>query len=134
MKYATGSAFRAAIEDRLSGLSEPERVRRRKAIAFDRFLARLASNDQDLWLVKGGVALEMRFGGLARATRDLDLGWAKDADAIDRAILAVSTAHVVDHFIVTVERDDESPPADRLMHLAGTALGSKSAGDCSRNS
>ena len=114
VKYATGSAFRAAIEDRLSDLSEPERVRRRKAIAFDRFLARLASNDQDLWLVKGGVALEMRFGGLARATRDLDLGWAKDADAIDRAILAVSTAHVVDHFIVTVERDDESPPADQL--------------------
>ncbi len=36
-------------------------------------MARLESGEPDAWVVKGGMVLEWRLGGRARATRDLDL-------------------------------------------------------------
>jgi len=76
MTYSSGAAFRRALEDRLlvqsreSGLAL---VRLRKLVAFDRLLARLAVAQPGQWLLKGGVALQLRLGSLARTTRDMDL-------------------------------------------------------------
>jgi hypothetical protein len=47
--------------------------RLRIQVSFERFLARLFTDQNVSWLLKGGAALEIRLGGRARATRDLDL-------------------------------------------------------------
>lgn len=76
MKYRDGSAFRRALEDRLRnqsvGSGEPL-TRLRKLVAFDRFLARLVVGDPEIWVLKGGYALQLRIGARARATKDIDL-------------------------------------------------------------
>lgn len=76
MKYNSGGGFRRALEDRLlreSLQSGVPLVRMRKMIAFDRFLARLFQIQPDQWVVKGGLALQLRVGQRARTTKDMDL-------------------------------------------------------------
>jgi hypothetical protein len=73
-KYTTGTALRAALEERLkqiarAGGTELQRLRRQ--VAFDRFLARMFEAADTQWVLKGGYAMELRFQ-IARATKDLD--------------------------------------------------------------
>lgn len=73
--YATSTAFRRALEDRLIRMASNENVdvqRLRREVAFDRFLTRLFLKDAAPWMLKGGYAMELRIKG-ARATRDIDL-------------------------------------------------------------
>lgn len=75
-RYATSSALRAALDSRT--LAEARRIGRdpnwlRRRVAFTRLLVRLADHARDAWVLKGGMAVELRRPGLARATRDLDL-------------------------------------------------------------
>ncbi|MGB6693095.1 MAG: nucleotidyl transferase AbiEii/AbiGii toxin family protein [Terracidiphilus sp.] len=73
--YATAGAFRRALEERLKGISQTERVdlnRLRRQVSFDRLLARLFREDAAPWVLKGGYALELRFKS-ARSTIDIDL-------------------------------------------------------------
>ena len=48
-------------------------ARLRKEVAFDRLLARLLVVAPGRWVLKGGLALDFRFGERARTTRDIDL-------------------------------------------------------------
>ena len=76
MKYPTGTAFRRALEDRLHNLSLQSRMpllRLRKLVVFDRLLARLLADAPERWLLKGGLALQLRLGSRARTTQDIDL-------------------------------------------------------------
>jgi hypothetical protein len=76
MNYETAAAFRRALEDRLRNQAVSTGaplVRLRKMVAFDRLLARLQVADPSAWLLKGGYALQLRFGDRSRTTRDLDL-------------------------------------------------------------
>jgi len=76
MKYADGAAFRRALEDRLRNLSLQSHVpllRWRKLVTFDRFLARILADSPECWLLKGGLALQLRLGERARTTQDIDL-------------------------------------------------------------
>jgi len=76
MKYLSGAAFRRALEQRLRTRSLQTGlplVRLRKMVAFDRFLARLLQVHPDYWVVKGGLALQLRIGARARTTKDIDL-------------------------------------------------------------
>ena len=96
MKYADGSAFRRALEDRLrteSLSSGMPLVRLRKTIAFERFLARLVAHSPGGWALKGGFHLQLRFGIVSRSTKDIDLLISKELPEI-RKILAF--AGVVD--------------------------------------
>lgn len=68
---------------------DPQRLRRR--VTFQRILSRLGAEPG--WILKGGFCLEVRFGLLSRATKDLDLvaahDWARDLDlqdALDEAL------------------------------------------------
>jgi predicted nucleotidyltransferase component of viral defense system len=75
VKYATAAAFRQAIDVRLSRQATEEgidRVRLQRRLAFERFLARLFHTNTDRWVLKGGYALELRLGGRARSTKDMD--------------------------------------------------------------
>lgn len=76
MRYDSSRAFARALSDRLKRQATEEGVnldRLRKRVAFERFLARLFKHSPSRWVLKGGYALELRLGGRARATRDIDL-------------------------------------------------------------
>lgn len=76
MRYETPQAFERALSDRLKRQAAEEGVdldRLRKRVAFERFLVRLFHHAPYHWVLKGGYALELRLGGRARATKDIDL-------------------------------------------------------------
>jgi hypothetical protein len=89
-RYATGTAFRRALETWLKDLAAKENTdlqRLRRQVAFDRFLCRLFKSDPENWVLKGGYAMELRIQG-ARTTKDIDLtfrGRAEEApDLLER--------------------------------------------------
>src|SRR4030067_3204577 len=76
MKYDSGSAFRRALEDRRRTHSLHSGIpllRLRKMVAFDRFLARLLQHQPEGWMLKGGLALQLRLGTETRTTKDVDM-------------------------------------------------------------
>lgn len=76
MIYASTGAFRQALEDRLRAQSNTSGMplgRLRKMIAFERFLARLITDQPNDWILKGGLALQYRVADRARTTKDVDL-------------------------------------------------------------
>ena len=61
--YATATAFRRALEDRLAAVTKAEGVdlqRIRRHVAFDRLLSRLFAEQNAPWVLKGGYALELK--------------------------------------------------------------------------
>ncbi len=76
MRYKSGKDFRQALETRLRNESirtGAPLVRLRKTTAFERLLAWLASAQPERWVLKGGLALQLRLGLEARTTKDIDL-------------------------------------------------------------
>ena len=74
-KYATATAFRMALENRLNNYAKQHGAnlhKMRKQVAFDRLLSRLSSSSHNKFLLKGGYAMVLRIDQ-ARTTRDLDL-------------------------------------------------------------
>jgi len=109
MRYATAAAFRSALEAHVRLRSQrggPSIVRVRKAIAFERLLARLLAIAPDRWMLKGALALDFRLGMHARATMDMDLGRYDDADAGTGDLLAAQERDLGDYFVFSVERTD----------------------------
>ena len=75
-RYKTPQAFRNALETRLRRQAQRQGTdlqRLRRRVAFERLLARLFSQQDPPWLLKGGYALELRLQGQARSTLDLDM-------------------------------------------------------------
>jgi hypothetical protein len=74
MKYKSGAAFRQALEQHLldrSRQSGSSLVRLRKAVVFDRLLARLALAAPRRWVLKGALALDFRLGARTSSLSDL---------------------------------------------------------------
>ncbi|MGH3002818.1 MAG: nucleotidyl transferase AbiEii/AbiGii toxin family protein [Gaiellaceae bacterium] len=86
MTYATPQALRAALEARIrneagaTGISA-DRLRRR--VIFQRIVARLQRAEPGRWILKGGMALEVRLRDAARLTKDIDLGLRDEAGEPD---------------------------------------------------
>jgi predicted nucleotidyltransferase component of viral defense system len=106
VKYATAGAFRAALEARLKseqsdgvGLS-----RLRKRIVFERLLARLKVVAPGGWLLKGGFALELRLGGRARTTKDIDIDWIVGEAEATELLLDAAALEMDDMFSFDVQR------------------------------
>ena len=107
MKYETPTALRRALEDRFrlqgkeSGISL-DRLRRR--VMFERIIARLEHFEPGLWVLKGGMALEVRLQDHARLTKDIDLGFRDDVasgDALrERLVEVLRTDPHGDRFIL----------------------------------
>jgi hypothetical protein len=80
--YDSPQALRAALEARIrnestdTGIS-PDRLRRR--VIFQRIVVRLQRAEPGSWVIKGGMALEVRLHDAARLTKDIDLGLRDDA-------------------------------------------------------
>lgn len=76
MAYGTPPALRAALEDRLRNQAQASGVdlqRLRRRVVVERLLVRLDDSAPGRWILKGGMAVELRLHDRARATRDLDL-------------------------------------------------------------
>jgi hypothetical protein len=132
--YETSQAFRVGLEARLSRMAQEEGVdlqRLQRQVAFDRLLARLFVQDDPPWLLKGGYALELRFAGRARSTRDLDLS-VLTLKTLQSPVSAQRSrsagVHVVERLRQAAERDlgdgfefvISGPAAERRLLPAGT--------------
>ncbi len=129
MKYKTPGALRKALEHRLMEVSRQTGMpltRLRKAIVFERMLARLVRADGDQWVLKGAVALEFRKKIQTRATKDLDLGYARDDQDALTTLRTAAQQDLGDGFVFAVETaseiSDDDPGAVRFLvrtELAG---------------
>lgn len=105
MKYSTPRAFRTALGDRLRLQAAREGTdlgRLQRQLAYERFLTRLFALVGDRWVLKGGYALELRLGGRARATQDLDFNAPGSADLLD-TLQEAAEQDGGDHFRFVVE-------------------------------
>jgi hypothetical protein len=70
--------------------------RLQQRVAYERLLARLAGGD---WVLKGGFALQLRYGLLTRPTKDVDLRTALPVhEALERLRRTVEAAELPDQF------------------------------------
>jgi hypothetical protein len=75
--YETAQALRMALEQRLLSRSKETKVsldRLRRRVLFERIVSRLDAAEPGRWVLKGGMALEVRLLDDARLTKDIDLG------------------------------------------------------------
>jgi len=119
VRYKTAAAFRVALETRLLTQSRQEGlplVRLRKAVAFDRLLARLVADQPDRWVLKGGYALQLRLENAKdvrpRTTRDVNLQTLVPRERVRDALIRAARVDLGDwvQFEVselTAPRDDE---------------------------
>jgi hypothetical protein len=91
-------------------------VRLRKAVAFDRLLARLVADQPDGWVLKGGYALQLRLEHSLdvrpRTTRDVDLQTVIPRERVREALIRAARLELADWvqfnvFEWTVPREDE---------------------------
>ncbi|MCP3860355.1 MAG: nucleotidyl transferase AbiEii/AbiGii toxin family protein [Phycisphaeraceae bacterium] len=127
MRYGDAESFRAALEARLRQASTADQylARRRRTVAFDRFLARLAVAEGDAWVLKGGAALEFRMPDRARSTRDIDLALVETAVPADRLLDDLEGDPFGDHFSFRVTRRrelSEAPDRSVVTRLSIEAL------------
>ena len=117
MKYASGVSFRAAIEDRLKEQARQTGLpldRLRKAIVFERFLARLVLVGGDRWLLKGGLAMNCRQGDFWRPSLDIDVAHVGTLDQATADFEAAAKAILPedDYFSFEVRYAGEMDPAE----------------------
>jgi len=104
MTYRTGASFRRALENRLRTRSletGAPLVRLRKMVIFDRFLGRLIQDQPGAWVLKGGLALQLRLADQARTTRDIDVLLTQpsgDRQAIHQALVRAALLDLGDWF------------------------------------
>ena len=127
MRYQSAAAFRAALEARLKD-AQSEGIglsRLRKRVAFERLLARLQAVAPNAWVLKGGFALELRLGGSARTTKDIDIDWTLDEEDAVELLLDASALRLDDGFEFTLERsgadDDVAGGGERWAVSAAVA-------------
>lgn len=121
MTYGSPQALRMALERRLHDQSLATGVsldRLRRRVVFQRVFARLQAAQPGVWVLKGGMAMEVRLGDRARLTKDIDLGLreagATRDDLTERLVEALSVDPFVDRFELVGE-----PFSDLMADDAG---------------
>jgi hypothetical protein len=110
MRYQTGTAFRRALETRIAERAADSGVsiqRLRKAVAFERLLARLLIVAPNRWMLKGGLALDFRIGARARATKDMDLAHCHDPAGAATDLISAGHHDLDDYFSFTISQTDD---------------------------
>lgn len=109
--YATITAFEDALRAKLKARATAGRTYQdlRKLLAFDRVLARLSLVAPDVWLLKGGVALEYRLDH-ARATTDIDASAKVGVERIVDILHAAVAVELKDYFALRL--GESSKPFD----------------------
>ena len=120
-KYNTPGSLRQAIDDRIESISEAKIVdknRLRRHLAFDRFLARLFTTQEYLWVLKGGYAMELRRQN-ARDTKDIDLSiFEKQIEQL-KLSESISNIHNILTTVAAIDLEDffEFEIGDRTRYL-----------------
>ena len=112
MRYDSSRAFRQALEARLIGIQQSENVslvRLRKLIAFERFLARLQFAQPDTWILKGGLAMQLRLGVQSRTTKDIDLLNTGISDQIFTSLVEITSIDIGDWFSFEIGQTSNTP-------------------------
>lgn len=121
MTYDTPQALRTALEARIANETaatrlSPDRLRRR--VVFQRIATRLQRAEPGRWVIKGGMAMEVRLRDAARLTKDLDLGLRETevdpGELRDRLIEALARDDDRDGFVFAV-----GVPAPMMEDAAG---------------
>lgn len=105
MRYRTDTDFRKALEERLrqrAAQDDEPITRLRKRVVFERCMVRLQHDRNSPWILKGGFALELRLGNMARMTKDMDL--TADLGFFDQT---TSVSKISDRLREDLEREDE---------------------------
>ena len=111
MKYASAAALDRAITDilvRQVGGDARRYQQLRREVAFERVLARLVAEDHEMWLLKGGVALDYRLRE-ARSTLDLDLSSNVDITAFQEKLVRATAIDLGDFFDVQLSGEPSRP-------------------------
>jgi len=120
MRYASATAFRAALDQRLKTRSEQTGValgRLRKRVAFELFLRRLIAVAPGRWVLKGAFALDLRLGVATRPTKDIDLGRDDSTDAAIEDIVAAQQLDLGDYFSFAATRTDAFVDTDEFAAI-----------------
>src|ERR1019366_9645686 len=107
MRYESAHAFRDALEQRLRNQAQSTGaavMRLRKRVAFERYLARLATASPERWILKGAFALDLRLGLGTRTTKDIDLARTDDEQAATADLMAAAGLDLGDFFSYRVSR------------------------------
>ena len=119
MKYDTGRAFRQALETRLQGIQHSQNiplVRLRKQVAFERFMARLQTTQPDTWILKGGLAMQLRLGVQSRTTKDIDLLNRELTGNIFDSLVETASIDIGDWFTFEVGQTSDAPEDEFGSH------------------
>jgi Nucleotidyl transferase AbiEii toxin, Type IV TA system len=115
----TPAGFRRQLLARLRNQAHAEGIsaqRIQQRVAFERLLARLPSSGE--WILKGGFALELRYGWSYRPTRDIDLRTTFHPDeALGHLRTAIAESAIPDHFafeLASVSRETRAAPGRGL--------------------
>jgi hypothetical protein len=79
-------------------------LRLRKAVVFDRLLARLVIAAPGRWVLKGALALDFRLGERTRTTKDMDLVRADNEAAATADLIAAQSIDRDDFFAFDIEK------------------------------
>ncbi len=125
-KYKSALNFRMALQDKLLHISKTKNADIQalyRQTACSQFLDRVfQNNDQQLWALKGGLALELRYQ-LSRATKDIDLAFKdiavargsfeKKSERIYEELIRISKIDLGDFFdfkVSPLSSEIENPP------------------------
>jgi predicted nucleotidyltransferase component of viral defense system len=137
-KFKTASDFRKSLEARLQALATKTGMdlqRLRRKVAFDRFLARIFTQEKPGFFLKGGYAMELRIAN-ARATKDIDLTCIRrvknESELLSELILIdlqkLAGQNLNDHFIYQVGKaqiDLENAPYGGARYPVSTLIDKK---------
>jgi hypothetical protein len=84
-------------------------TRLRKMVAFDRYLARLVKNQPGQWVLKGGLALQLRLGAGSRTTKDIDVLLLDSGQDIPMALRRAGAVDLEDFFSFEVGSAEAGP-------------------------
>ncbi|MCB9401587.1 MAG: nucleotidyl transferase AbiEii/AbiGii toxin family protein [Microthrixaceae bacterium] len=106
-----------ALEQRLNNRSRETGIsldRLRRRVVFERIVARLAHAEPGRWVLKGGMALEVRLRDQARLTKDIDLGLRdgvnEQAELHERLVEALAADPFNDRFVLVAGPVTELSP------------------------
>ena len=119
-QYPSPAAFRAAVGSRLRAharrVGVPVQVVRRQA-ALERLMARLGTVAPGQWALKGGLALDTRLPGHARASMDMDIDHVEGATAARGDLLRAAAEDLHDHFAFAIAGTEEVLEGGRRLGL-----------------
>ncbi|MFD9894544.1 nucleotidyl transferase AbiEii/AbiGii toxin family protein [Amycolatopsis sp. NPDC059027] len=108
-RHRTAPALLAALDARLRTRAQGSGLdinRLRRQVAFERLLVRLAADSGATWVLKGGLALELRLADRSRSTKDLDIAFtsrSEHGEDIRAQLLDLLAEDVAeDHFVFAI--------------------------------